>query len=1354
MSRGGMIRNALLAFLFLVPTLLASMPGPASPDPAGRPVDLHQAGFARPDLYLTTARVRLDEVRERLPNAGAWDDFLVRRGRSVVHIDPRSGVAAGVLGAIPLIPGGGRGNRITLDDLGRRLGSPVHELTADVVAEAVRRLVVEESEALGIDPAQLGRGYANQVTDHLWHVSIRQEVDGVPVRYGRISATINHGNLVLFGANTWGNVRVSPRPALSAERAVEAVFAHVGGRLAGDKVWSEPALEIAPFTPPGRENARAADGSIGGGYGHRLVWMLGIERPPQTGRYEAMVDARSGEVLAIESTEYDVERKIKGGVYPLTNTTICPSPDRCGEMQPGYPMPRANFFTAPTPEEFADTAGVFEATNPVQENTTHLYGQRFWINDRCGFIDEHQAGDIDLAGENGDHYCRLANSPPSDASPGNTSAARTSYYHMNKVDELARGWLPNNPWLTGTLAGHTNHEVLTNRDIVLFNQHCNASYDFDQERFRFGSGAEGPPSANIRADCGNKGEIASVSVHEWGHAMDHHDDALHDRLESFSISSEAYADITAAYHLQTSCLGYGDLILTTRDRNGNGIPDTNQRCGMTSDGTGYNGDLRGDADFTVLSGPQHCLTDCSGRRDLDYSRHADGLPDTVLGFVCTSCNTSTAERTGPCGREIHCDSAPASQAAWDLVARDLQGDPFFYDSRTAFNIANRIFYQAADNIDQWYTCQCATSEAGGCGGGVAYAEWLMADDDDGDPANGTPHMTALYAAFNRHGIACDDYAPQNSGCDNEPVVSSSPASLTASASCSSASLSWSSVNGAAQYWVFRTEGHAGCDMGRARIATPTGTSYSDPEVADGRQYCYSVMAVGADDACFGRSSECVCVTPYPAGSTAHHDGDGVPDCGDLDDDGDGDPDVTDCQPLNPAVHHGAPELCNGTDDDCDGTTDEGYTDDFDQDGILDCIDPDDDNDGVQPPADCNDRDATIPAPEDITNLPACRDFRDNDCDNIIDLDCATDATGFLAQLQTQVSGSLNEIKAQSTNNVYQTLTEGGGGTKKRLSVIYTFPGVNNLNYTLNFEGFKNNTTENFAISYANSGACGTDETYTGTLYGVVKIGSDSNTLQTTGVGTVTTSRSKLCIKISDSAADSSPDTVSIDRLYLTPADTVNCPDADQDGYTTACGGCFNQFCPLPDCDDTNAQRNPGRTEGPPGNPTCSDGIDNDCDGLADLDDREQCLVAPPDVVASAELLTTGTKTGDFTLTQTANDQREVLKEAAVSGKSRLVHTWTFTNVPAGSAHKLRIEGHKESFDDDFVFLWSSDNVTFNPISGGTISQALVDQTLEPGFATGALSGTVYIRVQDSDPNNAGKKLDIVRIDHLAIKTVP
>jgi hypothetical protein len=382
---------------------------------------------------------------------------------------------------------------------------------------------------------------------------------------------------------------------------------------------------------------------------------------------------------------------------------------------------------------------------------------------------------------------------------------------VNKLAEQARGWLPGNAWLQS--------QITSNMNIV---NTCNAFYSPSNGTINFYRSGGG---------CRNTGEIAAVFDHEWGHVLDDNDSG-----GALSNSSEGYADIAAIYRLNASCVGYGFF------------QTLNDGCGLTADGTGFNTN-------EAQVGALHCDLDCSGVRDADWDKHADHTPDTALGYVCNSCSTGT----GPCGRQVHCAAAPVRQAAWDLVKRDLMTAPFSLDSQTALIVGNKLFYQGSGNVGAWHACTCGASSSG-CGATNGYMQWLTADDDNGNLNNGTPHMTALSAAFNRHGIGCATPTPQNNGCSGGP---SAATVLTATPGNYQVALSWTAVAGATRYWVFRTEGHAGCDFGKTLIAEVTGTTYTDGQVANGRTYYYNVVAAGASSACYGRASGCVSATPTP-----------------------------------------------------------------------------------------------------------------------------------------------------------------------------------------------------------------------------------------------------------------------------------------------------------------------------------------------------------------------------------------------------------------------------------------------------------------------------------------------------------
>jgi hypothetical protein len=112
--------------------------------------------------------------------------------------------------------------------------------------------------------------------------------------------------------------------------------------------------------------------------------------------------------------------------------------------------------------------------------------------------------------------------------------------------------------------------------------------------------------------------------------------------------------------------------------------------------------------------------------------------------------------------------------------------------------------------------------------------------------------------------------------------------------------------------------------------------------------------------------------------------DGAPDCVDPDDDGDGAPDVGDCEAGDPSFAPGLPESCDDLDSDCDLDLVDGFPD-RDQDGAPDCVDSDDDGDGWADGVDCGPQDNTV-----FPGAPEACDGMDDDCDGSAD-PCSLDA---------------------------------------------------------------------------------------------------------------------------------------------------------------------------------------------------------------------------------------------------------------------------------------------------------------------------------------------------------------------------
>jgi hypothetical protein len=746
-----------LKTFFLLTLLAGSVQALQKPDRA----NLGQAEFRADILNIDNLYKQPKNLpAQALANATA-DLSALGVHSEAAHVDQRGGRWATLLLSEPLLPGKGKGNGLTWANLGR--GAPKNAVEhRNAASQAFRSFLEANSHPLRVDLSELpdpGRVAVNQ-DGAIVQIYLPRIVEGVRVRGSHLTATINHGNLTLFATDNWGDINTSTNPKFTEEAALQELRGYVEPYYPVSGAWSKSELLLVPAVRGKNPNSV----EVGEGFDYRLVWAI---RPAFDGdqrRFEALIDAHSGQVLSFEDTNHYADAR--GGVYPITNDGVDPD----GVEQPGWPMPWMEVGSQTT-----DTGGNYSLAG---SQTARFYGPYVNMADNCGTDSLTQTDGINW-GTSGGTDCVT----PGFGGDGNTHASRSGFYELNRIKEMARAQLPSNTWLQGRLTANMN-----------INNTCNAFWNGSTVNFyRAGGG------------CANTGEIAGVFDHEWGHGMD-----ANDVVGGIAgPSGEGIADIYTALRLNDSCIGRNFL----------------------------SGNCSGNGD---------ACTDCSGVRDIDYLKRQSGNPHT---YTWSNQN---------CGGSVHCVGAVYSEAVWSLWKRKLQSTPYNYDNNTAHEVVTRLTFIAAGATSTWFS---GGPPNGGCGGSSGYLNYLAADDDDGDLTNGTPHMQAIYDAFNDQEIACASPAVQDSGCASTPTA---PTTVSTSPGNKQISLSWDAVTDASGYEVFRAEGIFDCDFGKVKIANTVGTSFTDSGLQNGRDYSYVVIPKGSSSSCFGPASACATAQPVGA----------------------------------------------------------------------------------------------------------------------------------------------------------------------------------------------------------------------------------------------------------------------------------------------------------------------------------------------------------------------------------------------------------------------------------------------------------------------------------------------------------
>jgi trimeric autotransporter adhesin len=765
-------RNVLTAVLALL--ALAFLAGaPASAQVAKQGNDtLESLTFQSERLAPSQPLEPIDDAQSSVsgPVGSAWESFRLNAPVEWrAHVDRRSGtVAFAEGGKIAWVPG--RGNSLTLQSFG---AGKVDLSTLEGIA---RGFLPRVAAMLGVNPSELvlNSGRSGQPAGHLWFVDFDLVKEGLTVENARVVFRVNNGNLIQFGSEYLPSAGAAiPPTRVTRDQALSAVATYIGGLGSADAFLDSGSLHLLPANVPSTRSAEGFD--FGNGRGLAKVWQFTFHRDGVMGTWRARVDAATGEVLELADVNDYAIAQTGGGIYqnsPTTGSEIV------------RPMPFANLSSG----GFSNSAGLYNFGGGTVTST--LAGQFVRVSDTCGAISQASDGAGNIAfGTSTGSDCTT----PGHGGAGNTHASREQFYQVNRIKEVGRGWLPANTWLNQQLGVNVN-----------LNQTCNAYWNGSTLNF-FKSGG----------GCRNTGEIAGVSLHEYGHGLDQNDGT---GTAPEGGTGESYGDLTGTIALHSSCIGPGFL-------GGN--------CG------GY-----GDA-----------CTACTGVRDIDFAKHVSNTPATVSNFTQVHCGTGS----GPCGREVHCESYVPSEAVWDFANRDLPGA----GTGPAWTTLDRLWYLSRNTATSSFTCNHSSTPftSNGCGTGNWWKTMRAVDDDDGDLTNGTPHSAALFAAFNRHGIACTTDAGASTsfnGCA-QPATPT----LTITPGDNSAALSWTS-SGTAVYDVFRNE--FGCDAGFTKIASGTSaTSLTDTAVGNGLTYYYQVTAFpSGNEACASAPSTCVTVTPSAA----------------------------------------------------------------------------------------------------------------------------------------------------------------------------------------------------------------------------------------------------------------------------------------------------------------------------------------------------------------------------------------------------------------------------------------------------------------------------------------------------------
>jgi len=745
-----------------------------------------------------------------------------------ISVDARSGIPAFVDLVKPIMPGDGVGNSLTWSVGALHLheddphGPPqTHKEIQDIALVAVENWFHENDGYLGIDSRsqlfQQGRTRmaVHGSTGEMVQLSAQRTFKGLAVKGSRATATIKKGNLINIGLEQWGEIDedFDVEPSITADEAIEAVADHAGREVIEGKLDCKSELVILSMVKGLQDATTTTTTStkipkVKNDFFSKLRGQL----PARVGS-DAEDEAEDDDEATGSENNKEYSTAVDEYYDYMLVWKVCPVfVGQQQEMMEAY----VNAHTSQV-YSFVDTVDYFNNARGSVYPTSN----------------DGEGADGSLQADWPMPYMYVGSQTTTTGGNYEGSGSMTATYrgpYVDMVDNCGTDSLTQSGGINWGGSGGT--DCTTPGFGGAGNTHSSRSgfYELNKimeiarSRLPNNSWLQGRLRSNMNINnscnaywngsinfyregngCGNTGEIAAIFDHEWGHGMDRYDvtSGIADP------SGEGIADLYSALRLNDSCIGRGFYL--------------SRKC----------------------SG---CIS-CTGVRDIDYMKKS--------GSPFTHSNAKSS-----CGSSVHCIGVVYSEAVWDLYKRHLQSPPYNYDDNTAMEIVTRMTYIGAGNVANWFSLN-GTPGSSGCFSNSGYHAYLAADDDDGNLNNGTPHMNAIFTAFNEHQIACPtSYDVKDSGCPNNP--NSPPIVIQVISSDAQVTLTWASVNNAVKYEVLRTEGVHQCAQGKVLLGEVSASdqlTWTDTGLQNGREYYYIIVPKGQSDSCYGPSSSCIAAIP-------------------------------------------------------------------------------------------------------------------------------------------------------------------------------------------------------------------------------------------------------------------------------------------------------------------------------------------------------------------------------------------------------------------------------------------------------------------------------------------------------------